>query len=204
MSVAVGALFDWLKDRRVLGGLGLAAFSLVVWYVGELLVLGGWRPLEQPAGRLVLIAFAAAIWIAFEILRARRSRRENEKLLEMIAGAGSDTDSAARAAHEIQVLRQRFEEAAALLKKARFKGPDGEQRYVHELPWYVFIGAPGSGKTTALVNSGLRFPLPGAGGDPSLAGVGGTRNCDWWFTEDRKSTRLNSSHIQKSRMPSSA
>ncbi|HVP09003.1 MAG TPA: type VI secretion system membrane subunit TssM, partial [Burkholderiales bacterium] len=64
------------------------------------------------------------------------------------------------------------------------KGPDGERRYVQELPWYVFIGAPGSGKTTALVNSGLKFPLKGAGSDPALAGVGGTRNCDWWFTED--------------------
>ena len=27
---------------------------------------------------------------------------------------------------------------------------------------------------------------------------------DWMKTKDRKSTRLNSSHIQKSRMPSSA
>jgi type VI secretion system protein ImpL len=71
-----------------------------------------------------------------------------------------------------------------MLKTARFKGPDGEARYVSELPWYVFIGAPGSGKTTALVNSGLRFPLKQAGGELSLAGVGGTRNCDWWFTED--------------------
>jgi type VI secretion system protein ImpL len=48
----------------------------------------------------------------------------------------------------------------------------------------MFIGAPGSGKTTALLNAGLRFPL----GDPraghTLQGVGGTRNCDWWFTDE--------------------
>jgi len=75
-------------------------------------------------------------------------------------------------------------EAAAILMRARFKGPDGESRYVHELPWYVFIGAPGSGKTTALVNAGLHFPLKGSGGDQALAGVGGTRNCDWWFTDE--------------------
>ena len=30
---------------------------------------------------------------------------------------------------------------------------------LYDLPWYVIIGAPGSGKTTALVNSGLHFPL---------------------------------------------
>lgn len=173
-----------IKNRWLLGGLALVTFSLAVWFVGEMLVLGEWRPLEQPAGRMLLTAAVAAAWISLEFRRTRQARRDNEKLLDDLASAGSESDSAVRAAHEIAVLRQRFEEAAVILKKARFKGPDGEQRYLQELPWYVFIGAPGSGKTTALVNSGLRFPLPGKGGDPSLAGVGGTRNCDWWFTEE--------------------
>ncbi|MEK6245638.1 MAG: type VI secretion system membrane subunit TssM [Pseudomonadota bacterium] len=175
---------DWLKNRWLLGGLALIAFSLVAWFVGDLVAFGGWRPFEAPAGRGALIAVAAAAWIGWELWRARRARLENERLLEVLAGSGSQTDSAARAVREIALLRQRFEEAAAILKKTRFKGPDGESRYVHELPWYVFIGAPGSGKTTALVNAGLNFPLRGAGGDPALAGVGGTRNCDWWFTEE--------------------
>jgi type VI secretion system protein ImpL len=175
----------WLRHRWLLGGIGLAAFAGVVWTVGDLAAFGSWRPLETAAGRLGLIVVVAAAWMAWEWLRARRARQENERLLAVLASGGEGaTDSAARAAREVAVLRQRFEEAAAVLRTARFKGPDGERRYVHELPWYVFIGAPGSGKTTALVNSGLKFPLKGAGSDPSLAGVGGTRNCDWWFTED--------------------
>jgi type VI secretion system protein ImpL len=48
----------------------------------------------------------------------------------------------------------------------------------------VIVGAPGSGKTTALVNSGLKFPLEEAGASQSIKGVGGTRNCDWWFTDE--------------------
>ncbi|MFY9314300.1 MAG: type VI secretion system membrane subunit TssM [Burkholderiales bacterium] len=180
-------LMGMLRNRWLLGGVGLAAFGLVAWLTGDLLVLGDWRPLESEAARGVLIALAGAAWLAWEWWRARRARLENARLLEVLA-SGGESNSAARAAREIAVLRQRFEEAAAVLKNARFKGPDGEQRYVHELPWYVFIGAPGSGKTTALVNSGLRFPLKeqarGADADPSLAGIGGTRNCDWWFTED--------------------
>ena len=184
----MSALAGLLRNRWLLGGLALAAFATVAWLVGDLVSLGGWRPFETVSGRIALIAAAAAAWIGWELWRAGRARRENARLLEVLAGGGGEpesADSAARAAREIAVLRQRFEEAAAVLKKARFKGPDGESRYVHELPWYVFIGAPGSGKTTALVNSGLQFPLKGkAGGDPSLAGVGGTRNCDWWFTEE--------------------
>ena len=48
----------------------------------------------------------------------------------------------------------------------------------------MFIGAPGSGKTTALIHSGLRFPLADRFGTDRIKGVGGTRNCDWWFTEE--------------------
>jgi type VI secretion system protein ImpL len=178
-----------LKHRLLLGGLAFFAFSLVAWSVGDLAVFGGWRPFETPAGRAALIALGAAGWIGWELWRARQARLENERLLAALAGGGEagaadSTDSAARAAREIAILRARFEEAAAILRKTRFKGPNGESRYVHELPWYVFVGAPGSGKTTALVNAGLNFPLKAVGGDPALAGVGGTRNCDWWFTDE--------------------
>ncbi|MBT8144626.1 MAG: type VI secretion system membrane subunit TssM, partial [Gammaproteobacteria bacterium] len=37
--------------------------------------------------------------------------------------------------------------------------------------------------TTALINSGLDFPLAERFGKEALRGVGGTRDCDWWFTE---------------------
>ena len=69
--------------------------------------------------------------------------------------------------------------AAALAGwKAKLNG-----RYLYELPWYLIIGAPGSGKTTALRHSGLKFPLADVAGDEAIRGVGGTRNCDWWFTD---------------------
>ena len=49
------------------------------------------------------------------------------------------------------------------------------------MPWYVIIGPPAAGKTTALRQSGLDFPFDLT---DDLQGVGGTRNCDWFFTED--------------------
>ena len=48
----------------------------------------------------------------------------------------------------------------------------------------VLVAPPGAGKTTALVNSGLKFPLSRGATPAAVAGVGGTRYCDWWFTED--------------------
>ncbi len=173
----------WLTGRWAVGALACGAFGLLVWFFGDTLALGDGRPLEAPGARFALLAAAIAGWLGWEIWRATSARREAARLLEAITGAGLPADSAERAAGELATLQARFEEAAALLRRARFRGEDGERRYVHQLPWYIFIGAPGSGKTTALVNCGLQFPLGARHGDPAVQGVGGTRNCDWWFTD---------------------
>src|SRR4029077_13321957 len=106
----------------------------------------------------------------------------------------ADAARPSASAAEATQLRQRLEEALDLLKKLRF-GVDrpslwtriralGSQQYLYNLPWYVFIGAPGAGKTTARITSGLRFPLADRLGREAVRGVGGTRNCDWWFTDE--------------------
>ena len=114
--------------------------------------------------------------------RADRCRRTSS--CSRASPAAASRIRPTRAAHEVSVLRKRMEEPRQVLRKARFRGPDGERRTVAQLPWYMFIGAPGSGKTTALLNSGLRFPLGDPRGERALQGVGGTRNCDWWFTDE--------------------
>ena len=105
-------------------------------------------------------------------------------LLEKIAGSGSDKSTDERVAKELESIQARFKQAAEDLEDARFPNPDGRPRAIEELPWYVMIGAPGSGKTTALLNSGLRFPLYTKDSSASVPGVGGTRNCDWWFADE--------------------
>ena len=89
---------------------------------------------------------------------------------------------AARSAEEteeVQALQQRLTTALDLLKNAQHS-----RGYLYEQPWYAIIGPPGAGKTTALLNAGLRFPWQTELGQGAVAGVGVTRLCDWWFTED--------------------
>jgi type VI secretion system protein ImpL len=105
-----------------------------------------------------------------------------DRLAEAASGADAATD--ARVAAELESIRRRFKQAAEDLDGARFASPDGRGREIEDLPWYVLIGAPGSGKTTALINSGLRFPLYAKDTSPSIQGIGGTRNCDWWFSDE--------------------
>ena len=103
---------------------------------------------------------------------------------KLVADADANGAINERVEQELNTIRARFKQAAEDLDGARFASPDGKGREVEELPWYVMIGAPGSGKTTALINSGLRFPLYAQESSPSVPGVGGTRNCDWWFSDE--------------------
>jgi type VI secretion system protein ImpL len=175
-----------IKNRWFLGSLMLAAIALVIWFIGPAIAIFDVRPLERAGVRAGLIIAIAAVWLGIELGRLLAARAANKKLIDGIAAGGESAPdpSAARSAEEVEVLRQRFEQAAATLKKARFTSRGGDSQFLYQLPWYVFIGAPGSGKTTALVNSGLRFAVEEGAEGHSVKGVGGTRNCDWWFTDE--------------------
>ena len=105
-------------------------------------------------------------------------------LFERMAGLGPQDVPDERAAKSIAALRERFETMTAMLSAKRFARPDGTSRSVHELPWYVVIGAPGTGNSSVLGNSGLRFPLQDKDEPAQLTGVGGTRYCEWWFADE--------------------
>ncbi len=81
---------------------------------------------------------------------------------------------------QIEGIRVQFEKAIAALKQSKLAGAGN---VLYALPWYLLIGPPAAGKSTALLNSGLQFPVLGDSGK-GVRGVGGTRNCDWWFTNE--------------------
>jgi type VI secretion system protein ImpL len=162
--------------RWVVPVLGLIALSLIIWFVGPLLDV-----LVPEGRRWTLIVLLLAAWIAWRAFRVLQARRHAAKVLESLAAETAPDPASVATAEELATLRQRMDDALKLLKKARLGGD--ERRNLYELPWYVIIGPPGSGKTTALINSGLHFPLAAQMGAGAIRGVGGTRNCDWWFTD---------------------
>src|SRR5262249_15718730 len=157
--------------RIVLWGVGLGSASAMVYLAGPYVVIGDWRPLENYIIRDIVVVVLIAVFASFTGFKLWK-RRKNAKALEQgLERAANEDDS--------QELAGRMKDALATLKQS-----SGKADYLYELPWYVIIGPPGSGKTTALVNSGLKFPLSGKATPAAIAGVGGTRYCDWWFTED--------------------
>src|SRR5580698_2818820 len=153
----------------------LAAFALaaLVWIGGPLISVADYAPLEGTGVMLSIIAVIFLIvgaLIAWRIVKRLRAARAIEKAMTEAAEEDSDAP----------VLKQRMEDALSTLKAAN-KSSAGA---LYDLPWYLIIGPPGAGKTTALVNSGLRFPLAADNAAMAGQGVGGTRYCDWWFTDE--------------------
>ncbi|PVX75211.1 type VI secretion system membrane subunit TssM [Paraburkholderia unamae] len=177
-------LVNWLKRRIVLSLLGVIALALIVWIEGPLFAWAGSAPLESATSRWIVVAALFLLWALYWVARWLRARLANVTFTRVVTqGADQAAPGKQESDADVAALRQRFEEAMAILRKSRVKGRFGSQ-YVYQLPWYMFVGAPGTGKTTALTHSGLKFPLSAQLGKNVVGGVGGTRNCDWWFTDE--------------------
>jgi type VI secretion system protein ImpL len=181
-------ILQLIRRRWVVSALGIAALGLVIWLVGPLVSIAGHEPLAGVVARALLIAVLVALWVLHLWLSTRRARRGNQEMLAAMAeqgpGTPAESGSERQSREEVAELQQRFDEALAVLKRAKLGKEDGGQ-YLYQLPWYLIIGPPGAGKTTALLNCGLNFPLGDRlGADGRIRGVGGTRNCDWWFTDE--------------------
>ena len=159
--------------------------SALIWFFGPLFAFAEFRPLESELARFVTVIVLLVIWGLVNLFVVMRSKRADTKMMEEIVEAPAAREGVEdeASAEEVALLKTRLQEAMALLKKAKLGGKKGRQ-YLYQLPWYIIIGPPGAGKTTALVNSGLRFPLADKLGKDALSGIGGTRNCDWWFTNE--------------------
>jgi len=162
--------------------MALLSLSLLIWFVGPLIAIAGYVPLASLSSRVVSIIVLIGCWLLFSGLRARQRSKANRQLLEGISGAGGIEQSGGVLDNELDTLQRGFDEALQLLKQSTAARKN--KQFLYTLPWYIIIGPPGSGKTTLLVNSGLQFPLADRYGDKGIKGVGGTRNCDWWFAND--------------------
>ena len=173
-------LWQFLTDRRVLVAIGVAALAAILAIGAELIGVGLiWAAI---AG-LALLAGWGLWWSVRRFLRGRAARRLGEAIAHADAGSstgpgtGTGTGSGK---DEVAVLRKNLSEAIATIKTSKL-GLNRGAAALYELPWYMIIGNPAAGKSSAIVHSGLSFPIPG---NKALQGVGGTRNCDWFFTTD--------------------
>lgn len=153
--------------------LGAVLLGLLIWFVGPLIAIGGFRPFGWWPVTLVF-ALLPAIALGLWYLWARaRDKKKNAALVDALAPSPG--------AEDVGEIAGKLRSALAMLRTSKL-GKRGA--YVYQLPWYAIIGPSKAGKTTALLNAGLNFPTAVEGEYRALRGQPNTPNCDWWFTDE--------------------
>lgn len=167
--------------------LGLFGISLLIWFFGGIFAIGSYKPLESKIVRLVIITLIFLVWLTNNFLKQYLQARRNRKLVKDIKNSQQPI---LKHVTKDSPLSRQFEEIDSVLKSAKFSNSDGfiknkffTGQYLYQMPWYVVLGAAGTGKTTALRESGLNFPLESSFG-ASISGLAGTKDCDWFLTDD--------------------
>jgi len=182
------SVINFFKNRTVISIIGLLALSIIIWFVGPSIKFGesNSAPLGGETARLVFILLIAIAWGISNLISQKKNQKNNDEFVADLQENQVKHDNSsvnAQSTSEVLQIEKRFTEALSTLKRLKFSGR-GSNKALYELPWYIIIGPPGSGKTTALIKSSLDFPLAEQFGKGALQGVGGTRNCDWWFTNE--------------------
>ena len=179
LSVPRALLSALLRHPRLVIELAVVVLVALIWVAGPLVGLVSVEVRVQTIIAVILLRFLGYL-IAHVLANRRAAQLEaslNRQAHEQAASARPDHRD------ELVAVRGQFEKGIAALKGSKLGSGIKGKAALYALPWYMFIGPPASGKSTALRHSGLQFPYLGGSGQ-GLQGVGGTRNCDWWFTND--------------------
>ncbi|WP_210528255.1 type VI secretion system membrane subunit TssM [Rubellimicrobium arenae] len=169
------SVLRFIFSRRLWTFVGIVLLCVLVWQFGAIVKIGEAVPLESPTVRLIAIGMIVVAWLVSVLLAQLRAARANRIFVEELAQPQRPVERPGQSA--VEEINTKFQAVLAEMKRSRL----GDRRFLRDVSWYLFIGPPGTGKTTALRQSGLHFPID-LGDD--LRGVGGTRNCDWFFADD--------------------
>lgn len=167
------AILRFLISPRLWTFVGLTLLCALIWQFGPLVSVGEAVPLAEPLVRGIVIGCIAVMWLVSLLVAQLRAARRNQMFVTELAQTPV-TPVADPVAAEIAA---KFQDMLTSLRRSRL----GSRKFLREMPWYLIIGPPGTGKTTALRQSGLPFAINLS---DDIKGIGGTRNCDWFFAED--------------------
>ena len=157
--------------------IGLTAVLLMA----LVLSVGAWQEWSWAARLTGVVVILLACVVGLAVVAARASRGA-KRIEDSMRTQSTQEAAAARPARraEIQRLQEGLDAAIATIKESKLGRTRRGRSALYALPWYVMIGPPAAGKTVAVVQSGLNFPL----GIDRVRGVGGTRDCDWFFSDE--------------------
>jgi type VI secretion system protein ImpL len=166
--------WQFLTHRTTLMVLGCLAFTAFLFLAAALFQVAN---IWVYAVLACVALISGAVWL-WRQRQARLAAASFGGMLDQQVHASTKSDATQR--QENEAIRKRMVEAIGTIKTSKLGELSGDAA-LYELPWYMVIGNPAAGKSTAIANSGLQFPFADS---KIVQGVGGTRNCDWFFTTD--------------------
>lgn len=179
-------MINWKEQIKF--GLGITTVfsfygmvSLVVWFMGEKLKY----PVQSRVVVIVLTALTFPFVLIIGYIAIKRGKKKEEaKKAEKEAGAGDKGDAppaklSTPAGND--EISQAAEETVQFLKGSSL---GGGKDAVYELPWYLVIGTPKSGKSSLALASGLNFQTLPSQRQSEQKFIRPTRNIDWRVTSD--------------------
>ena len=150
--------------RMILALAGFGSLATIIFFIAPALRTKQGRIWMLIIGGIALVV-GLLIYLIVRLFRGKRSKTLDGALESQGPTRGD-------IAEQEQIYREKFRTKLADLKANGLS--------IYRLPWFVLVGEPGCGKTASLIHSGLDFPL----GKDEVPGFGGTRNYNWWFTND--------------------
>ncbi|MGO4376660.1 type VI secretion system membrane subunit TssM [Pseudoduganella sp. RAF53_2] len=164
-------IWYFLTDTRNLTIIGFAALAGFFCLGAEVLELALiWA--------IVATAVCLLLWLAVWWLRRVLAAHKAERLARAMEPPPPDPNQQQR--DDVNAIHDEMLKAIGTIRHSKLGIASGT-RALYELPWYMIIGNPAAGKSSAITQSGLQFPFADS---KVVQGVGGTRNCDWFFTTE--------------------
>ncbi|KAB0642380.1 type VI secretion system membrane subunit TssM [Burkholderia latens] len=187
IALLIALLVLWLR-RWPLSPIWVIALCVALWHVGPLFGFAEHHPLEPIWVRVLIVAAIVFCYALYGLYRLWQALRSNDALLKRFLEPKGD-QPAEIGRDEVRAVAMVVSKAIAQLKRLR-GGTLGWRRllevdrHLYGLPWYMMLGTPGAGKTTAILGSGLQFPLTDQMGAVAAHGIEHTANCEWWFANE--------------------
>jgi len=122
-----------------------------------------------------------ALWLVFVVilLTLRKTRASRWAHTAAVPSVSSRTTSDA---FGVAGVGERLNRTIQWLKQSKLAQTTKDP--VYNLPWYLFIGLPGSGKSTLIVQSGFSFSYTEPKKPLGRPSVGPTEGCDFWVANE--------------------
>lgn len=134
-------------------------------------------------GLLSTYIFGFICYGIYLLIQRHKHATQGEDLVDAIEKQTVSEYSKTKDKDELNLISQQMKESIQLIRKSKLGDKKGNAA-IYELPWYMVIGNPAAGKSSAIYNSGLKFPFEEHHQKVMSSGLSGTRNCDWFFSTE--------------------